>query len=132
MSRTAPAPDSDLGGWPAPPPRLAREGGHIVVWLEGEQDLFTATSLRDVLTAATTASDGDIVIDLSQVTFIDASALAVIVRDRNRLQRMHRCLTVRAPSRPARRILDVCNLGDLVERAPETVDRVEIHHRGDR
>lgn len=126
MSRTAPAPGPDLGSWPAPPPRLAREDGRIVVWLEGEQDLFTAASLRDVLTAVTAASDGDVVVDMSQVTFIDAAALAVIIRDRNRLLELRRRLSVRAPSPPACRMLDLCSLWELADAPPPGIDRVEI------
>lgn len=115
MAPIASPPGSEHDGWPPPPPRVCREGGRVVVWLEGEQDLFTAPALHAVLAAEIVAGRDDLVVDLSGVTFIDGSMVDVLARDRDALRSRDRCLTVRAPSRCAQRMLDLCGLDDLVE-----------------
>jgi anti-sigma B factor antagonist len=115
MAPIASPPGSEHDDWPPPPPRVCREDGRVVVWLEGEQDLFTAPSLHAVLATEILAGGDDLVVDLSGVTFIDGSMLAVLTRDRDILRDRDRCLTVRAPSHCAQRLLDVCGLHDLVE-----------------
>jgi anti-anti-sigma factor len=60
---------------------LVRPGPHqLVAVLAGEHDASTLPQLREVL-AAVSADSGPVVmvIDLSQATFIDAAALAVLI-----------------------------------------------------
>lgn len=115
MTPDAPLPGSWHDDWPPPPPRVCREAGRVVVWLQGEQDLFTAPSLHAVLAGEISAGSDDLVVDLSAVTFIDGSTLGVLARDRDELRGRDRCLTIRAPSRCAQRVLGACGMDDLVE-----------------
>jgi anti-sigma B factor antagonist len=103
---------------PQPLPQVWREGTRVVVSLHGEQDMNTAARLAAVLAAADVEGDGDLVVDLRHVEFMDAKIAFVLVRRRDALRSRSRDLTLRAPSPSARRILQIYGLLDLVEPAP--------------
>ena len=86
-----------------------------VVWVRGEHDMATAQVLAGAMARAVSLDDADVVVDLSGVDFMDASTLGAIIRTRDLLSTRSRSLHVRAPSPPARRLLQECHLADLVE-----------------
>jgi anti-sigma B factor antagonist len=98
-----------------PTPTVRQEDTRLIVSLRGDQDLSTAASLAAVLVGATAESDGDVVVDLSRVEFIDAAIVTVLVRGRNALRLQSRDLTLRAPQAHARRVLDLCGLRVLID-----------------
>ena len=63
----------------------------------GELDLAGATAFRSVLQDTVSASTDGVVVDLSDVEFIDSSGLAVIVEVDQQLHRQQRRLAVVAP-----------------------------------
>jgi anti-anti-sigma factor len=91
------------------------EGVPRAVWLLGEHDIVTDPELADTIARAISLDDRDLVLDLSKVEFMGASTVGVIVGCRELLRDRSRSLTIRAPSGPARRILDVCRLAALVD-----------------
>ena len=86
-----------------------------VLWLSGEQDIATRAELRNVLASEFDADDGDVIVDLAGVTFIDGSTLGALIHARRRMSERNRWLTVRAPSRSAQRLLELCGLTGLLE-----------------
>jgi len=110
----------------ATPPRLSDEGGRTVVWLGGENDLATSGALADALAAGMSADLADVVVDLRRVTFLDAATIGVLVRGRNMLDSEGRRLTLRSPSRPAGRMLALCELTVLVEAAGRMLALCEL------
>lgn len=84
------------------------------IWLRGEHDLATVSALAATLSQAVAADDADVVVDLREVAFMDASTIGVIVVVRNLLALQSRRLTLRSPSVPAQRVLEVCGLTDLL------------------
>ena len=91
------------------------ESDRIVVWLRGEHDVSTVAALSQTMARAIALDDGDLVIDLSGVDFMDAATVGVIVRARDFLDVQSRSLTLRSPSTSAARVLDLCHLADLRE-----------------
>jgi anti-anti-sigma factor len=89
-----------------------------VVWLRGEHDLVTKVALGDTLAQAVALDEADLVIDLSQVQFMDAATISVILRTRNALHPRSRSLTLRSPWGLTRRVLDLCGLTDLIDADP--------------
>lgn len=89
-----------------------------VVWVSGEHDVATRVHLSTTLDRAARLDDADIVVDLSGVTFMDASTVGVLVMAQERLRRPARSLSLRSPSPRARRLLDVCGLGRLIDTPP--------------
>ena len=88
-----------------------------VLWLWGEQDMATAAGVRSALVDAVGDGDVDVVVDLAGVTFMDASILSELIQGRLRMQARSRRLSVRAPSRCARRLLELCQLTEMIEPA---------------
>jgi anti-anti-sigma factor len=90
-------------------------GVHTIIWLEGEQDASTAAGMAGSLASAIAEGDGDVVVDLHAVRFMDAAIVTVLVTCKKLLDRQSRHLTLRAPSPSAQRILVLCDLGELLE-----------------
>ena len=72
-------------GGPAPPEQLdveievARPEGPSVLKLRGDLDLHTAPGLRERLAALIDAGSLRVVVDLSEVAFMDSTGLGVLV-----------------------------------------------------
>jgi anti-anti-sigma factor len=86
-----------------------------VVWLRGEHDISTVDALSETLAGAMALDDCDLVVDLSEVEFMGAATIGVLVRARELLESRSRSLVLRSPSRCARRIVHLCGQGDLLE-----------------
>jgi anti-anti-sigma factor len=95
-----------------------------IVWLRGEHDFSTLGALSEVMARAIALDDADLVVDLSGVLFMDAATVCVIVRAREFLELRSRSLALRAPSRWARRLLDLCDLAYLVDPRPVDAPRL--------
>jgi anti-anti-sigma factor len=95
--------------------RLGRDAPAVVVALRGELDAAALSSLAESFDDAIAQDDSDVVIDLAGVDFIGAAWIGAFVRSRADLQAQDRALTLRAPSRVAVRLLDLCGLSYLVE-----------------
>lgn len=92
-----------------------READRTVVWLRGEYDLASVPALAELLARAIAIDDGDLVLDLRGVQFMDASTIGVLVRVDQFLGCRSRSLRLRSPSRIALRLLEVCKLTGLLE-----------------
>ena len=109
---------------PAPSITITRRGtkggdpDRTVLWVRGEHDIATSVALANGISRAADSEEAPLLVDLSEVTFMDASTVGVLVAGRNRLRLQGQTLQVRAPSPKARRILELCSLGQLVEHDP--------------
>ena len=92
-------------------PVLAVEavGQACVVKLGGELDLYNAPEVREALAAACADSPQRIVIDLSEVEFIDSTALGVLIEARTKLEN-RRAFLLAAPGLETRRALEISGL----------------------
>ena len=97
------------------PAYAEREADRMVVWLKGEHDASTVDALWETLDRAIAFDDADLVIDLSEVEFMGSATVGVIVRARESLRPRSRSLTLRSPSRCARRLLDLYGLADRLD-----------------
>ena len=100
------------------PVRDDSDAAYTVVWVGGEHDIATKVSLVAAIAGAAQRDGGDLLVDLSGVTFMDASTIGALVGSRNRLRPRSRSLELRAPSAPALRLLELCGLANFVRRAP--------------
>lgn len=91
-----------------------RDPEFTVVWVRGEHDLATKVSLVVAIARAAQRDDADLLIDLSEVSFMDASTIGALVGSRTRLCGRSQSLQLRAPSPPARRVLELCGLAHLI------------------
>lgn len=111
---------------PTSPPvsvsRLGSPGGDpecTVLWMRGEHDIATKATLEVAIARAARRDDVPLLIDLSAVTFMDASTVGAIVGSGNRLRSRGQSLALRAPSPPALWVLKLCGLADLIQ--PERI-----------
>jgi anti-anti-sigma factor len=81
-----------------------------VVWLRGDHDAATATAVWESFERAIAVDDADLVVDLSRVTFIDASTIGVLVHARRALAEQSRVLSLRGASPWTAGILHLCGL----------------------
>jgi anti-sigma B factor antagonist len=87
------------------------------VVLDGEIDIATAPAIRRFLMAAISGGNVHLAVDTSGVTFIDASGIGVLVASANRARQARGGLSLLAPSRQVRRLLDVLHLDAILPAA---------------
>jgi len=90
--------------------RVRAEAGVAVVELAGELDLASAPALREQLLGLLRQGSSRLVLDLSRVSFCDASGLAVLVGTSHRARRLGGFLRLAAVPRQAVRVLDLTGL----------------------
>ncbi len=91
------------------------DSARTVVWMRGEHDTSTVPALSSAMARAMSLDESDVVVDLSDVEFMDASTIGVILRTREFLRPRSRVVFLRSPSPSARRILDVSGLRDVLD-----------------
>jgi anti-sigma B factor antagonist len=96
----------------------ARDGA-VVLRLAGELDLYNAEDVRAALAQALGSEPTRIVVDLSEVHFVDSTMLGVLIEARSKLGRAD--LLLAAPQLETRRTLQVSGL-DRHLPVHETVD----------
>ena len=85
-----------------------------VIFVRGEIDMATAERLRDVIEPHM-GPEQTIVLDLSEVEYMDSSCLNVLVQARGRLTEDGGSLVLRNPSSAAHLVLTVGGANDLLE-----------------
>ena len=92
-----------------PPVRSTEQrDGAVVVRLGGELDLYNADDVRKALMDAIDSGTGRIVVDMSEVEFVDSTALGVLIEARSKIGRNG--LFLAAPQTETRRTLEVSGL----------------------
>ena len=97
-------------GVPALRTTVERSGRRVVVCAFGELDLATAAAVRQALVDAGTPGPADVVLDLSGVTFVDATGLAALLQAAEALRAAGGDLRLASPSRMLRRMLRLLQL----------------------
>ena len=93
--------------------------GRSVIAARGELDVQTFESFRDELLGVRA---GDVVVDLSAVTFIDSMALGAILQASKRATARGDTLTVVAPDSHIRKVFEVTGLGHVLRLASSIPD----------
>jgi anti-anti-sigma factor len=88
---------------------IDRNDGATVVRLAGELDLYNAHTVREALIACCEETPPRLVVDLSEVKFIDSTALGVLIEARTRMEN-RRGFLLAAPGLETRRALEISGL----------------------
>ena len=80
--------------------------GRTVIIPIGEIDLSNRDHLRSVLEA----TNGEVIVDLAGLTYLDSSGIGVLVAQHRRLTANGGCLQLRDPQPAVRRVLETCGL----------------------
>ena len=89
---------------------VVREPSYTALVVAGELDLATCEQLEEHLDAASRDHDGDVVVDLAGVRFLDSCALRVLLTAHVDLAARERRLVLRRPSEIVTRVLTVAGL----------------------
>ena len=92
---------------------LTRDDELALTVVRGEIDLDSSAQLNTVLNKVD--KEQRVVIDMSEVTFMDSSGLAVLLRQSMGRRDLGGGLHIRRPSEPVRRLLEFCCLEHLLE-----------------
>src|SRR5436305_11638943 len=101
---------------------MLEQAGFRVLRLEGELDLHTTRAMASGLSQAVGDTTHEPVVDLSAVTFIDSSALAILAKSAEQLRRQGRALAIVVNEGPVSALLDLTGMRDRFEvlsRLPE-------------
>jgi anti-anti-sigma factor len=113
--------DSSKGEWMEKPESapfalaVRASDGSTVVELAGDFDLSGADEFRSCIEALIGSSNGQLLVDLGDVTFIDSCAIAALLEMRRLVAREHRELRLQRISAPVSRLLELTGLTDLFE-----------------
>jgi anti-anti-sigma factor len=87
----------------------------VTVHPSGDIDYSSLEPLRQALLDARVAGVRDIIVDLTEVSFLDSQGLAVILFAHQRQRSVGGRLVLRDPSRDTLRLLHVTNLNNVIE-----------------
>jgi anti-sigma B factor antagonist len=101
----------EQGGSLRQPPVLGidAKGDAQVIRLGGEVDLYNADAVREALLTACNGGPSRIVVDLSEVEFMDSTALGVLIEARTKLPN-RKAFLLAAPGLETKRALHISGL----------------------
>ncbi len=91
---------------------VKREGTTARIAVRGEFDAYSAPALEQQISELLDDHVREMVLDLSETTFLDSSGLRAILTAHRRLASEGGKLTLRSPSTPVARLLDITGLAD--------------------
>lgn len=86
------------------------DGAVAVITLRGEVDIYTAPRFKERLLAVLDDGIRGLVIDLSAVTFIDSTALGVMIGGVRRMHEVGGDMALVVTTRPVERVLSITGL----------------------
>ena len=90
----------------------------VVLVIEGELDLAAAPILREALVDVTEGLEGDLILDIGLLTFIDSSGLALFVAEHKRLRSLGHELVICAATPRAIRLFEIAGLHKVLTVRP--------------
>ena len=108
--------------------QTGEQGSTRVVRVSGEIDILSAPALRDALLPALESAPS-VVVDLSEVSFLGSSGLAVLVEAREQAQRDGHELRLVRPSRIVTRALEATGLLGLFEITDDLAGAATVEQR---
>jgi anti-anti-sigma factor len=91
--------------------RVERQDGRAVLQISGELDLATVAVLQDAVADELRAGQpGEIVLDLSGLTFLDSSGLGALLQIRSDTMAAGGALTMAAVAPGAARVIEIAGL----------------------
>ena len=97
---------------------MSHEGNRMYMILMGELDLATAPVLTRAFRDVSAEHDGDVILDIGLVTFLNSTGLSLFVVQHKDLQACGRKLTIYAPTPMARRLFQITGLTRILRIEP--------------
>jgi anti-sigma B factor antagonist len=87
--------------------RRTRLNGFVIIEVRGEIDLHTAPAFRDEMLAAIAEDSPHLVVDMAEITFMDASGLSGLVDALHRARARGGSVGLAAPTSEIRKVLGI-------------------------
>lgn len=94
---------------------LQNEDNKVIGFIEGEIDAFTAPMLREKLAEITLDDSKEIVLDLSEVSYMDSTGLGVFVGFFKTVKSENAKLKLTGLSSRLKRLFDITGLGEIMD-----------------
>lgn len=94
--------------------KIERSDRYTTVFVAGEVDYGTASQLRSALVDLAHEARTEVVVDLSSVTFIDSTALSVLVQAKQRFDSAGQRMSVTGTQPRVARVLELAGLDDYL------------------
>ena len=89
---------------------VANTTSPTTVVLTGEIDIATAGRVRDALITISRGGEKKVVVDMTNVTFMDSTGLAALVGPLKRFRSMNGQIVLRSPTGSVRKVLELTGL----------------------
>jgi anti-sigma B factor antagonist len=106
--------------------RRTRLNGFVIIEVRGEIDLHTAPAFRDEMLAAIAEDSPHLVVDMAEITFMDASGLSGLVDALHRAWARGGSVGLAAPARGVRKVLSITQLNRVFP-VHDTLDGAHRH-----
>lgn len=94
--------------------RIEEEGTRRVVHLSGECDMATAPQLREALLPLRGPEVGEVLVEASELEFMDSTGLGVLIGCLKRLRESGGSLKIVGAGGPVRRVLQITGIDQII------------------
>ena len=106
------------------------DGGTPVVSVTGEVDIATALALEQTLLAVTEDRTGEVIVDLTDCSFLDCRGLKALVATKARLERSNRPLVLVLSNPSVLKIFQITHFDELFEIYPSLAAAADRNGNG--
>ena len=96
-----------------------RVDGYELLTVEGELDVATAPRMISALNEAIAVMEAPLVVDLSDVVFMDSTGLALLMNARRRVVRLGHGFAIVCPHGPIARVFEIADMVDSLRVFPD-------------
>jgi len=97
----------------------SRTDGYELLTVEGELDIATAPRMLGALNEAIAETEGPLVVDLTDVVFMDSTGLALLMNARRRVVKQGHGFAIICPNGPIARVFEIADMVDSLRVCPD-------------
>jgi anti-sigma B factor antagonist len=97
----------------------SRNDGYELLSVGGELDIATASRMIAALNEALSEMDGALIVDLSDVVFMDSTGLALLMNARRRVMRRGEGFAIVCPGGPIARVFEIADMVESLRVCPD-------------
>jgi anti-sigma B factor antagonist len=97
----------------------SRFDGYELLTVEGELDIATASRMITALNEAIADMSGPLVVDLTDVVFMDSTGLALLMNARRRVVRQGQGFAIVCPDGPISRVFEIADMVESLRVCPD-------------
>jgi anti-sigma B factor antagonist len=97
----------------------SRVDGYELLTVEGELDIATASRMIASLNEAIAEVETPLVVDLTEVVFMDSTGLALLMNARRRMVRLGHGFAIICPNGPIARVFEIADMVESLRVCPD-------------